>query len=188
MSLTFNCLDSGKSKSTSSSFNNARRPIVVLSTPPVEFKEFVLFADVSNTEMVIFANDEENVQRFITVQGDYIMQSIRAAYDLDNKAPVKRKAKAKIEVKINCPQDLTGRKLIDVLPNFALEFLLPMYQQTLTGHYLQTVLMWLEDTILMRTFPIFDAQKNVVGGCAVSCPYNTKFNGDISRYIIKVPA
>jgi len=82
------------------------------------------------------------------------------------------------------PEDLCGKKAIDVLPDYLKKFLLPLYRQTLQGNYLQLTILWLGNTQLLRTFPLTNHKKQVIGGMAVTSPYNTDFAGDISRFTL----
>lgn len=82
------------------------------------------------------------------------------------------------------PEDLCGKKLNDVLPDYLKKFLLPLYRQTLQGNYLQLTILWLGNTQLLRTFPLTNHKKQVIGGMAVTSPYNTDFAGDISRFTL----
>jgi len=82
------------------------------------------------------------------------------------------------------PEDLCGKKLNDVLPDYLKKFLMPLYRQTLQGNYLQLTILWLGNTQLLRTFPLTNHKKQVIGGMAVTSPYNTDFAGDISRFTL----
>jgi len=153
-------------------YTDSVKQIVILSTPQVEFPDLVVYEDIKNTDIAVFSTDEEGVIRFSSIQGMNMFRSVQEAQETRGDA----------HLNIKCPDDVAGHKLEDVLPDYMIRFLMPIYQQTLQGNYLQLTTMWLNATHLFRTFPIFNHRKQVIAGMAITCPFNNDFNGDINRF------
>lgn len=63
--------------------------------------------------------------------------------------------------------ELLYQKLNDVLPDGLFNFYDNIFKQTMDGKCFQLVILYLSDTYLCRTFPIFDYNEKVVGGISV---------------------
>jgi hypothetical protein len=147
------------------------KQIVILSTPQIDVTEMVVFEDLANTEITMFTRDEQGAIRYIAVHG------------LDSFQHTSTNNASTIEIK--SPDDIIGKTINEVLPEYMLRFLTPIYEQTLQGNFLQLTTMWRGGTHLLRTFPIFDHKKRVIGGQVIMSPFNNDFNGDINRFTLK---
>lgn len=83
---------------------------------------------------------------------------------------------------IASPEDVAGRTLKDVLPEFMLKFLLPICKETLNGKFLQLTIMWGGFTQLVRTYPIPDYKRRIVAGMLTMSPFVSAFNVDVNRF------
>jgi hypothetical protein len=140
------------------------KQIVILSTPQIDVTEMVVFEDLENTEITMFTRDDKGIIRYIAVHGIASFQH---------------------NEEIKSPNDIIGKTIHEVLPEYMLRFLTPIYEQTLQGNFLQLTTMWRGSTHLLRTFPIFDHKKRVIGGQVIMSPFNNDFNGDINRFTLK---
>jgi len=210
MSLTVNCFENLSIKSlmcacckpkdpdTTVKLANANNQIVILATPSIEFPELAVYEDLPITDIIVFSNDEMGHTRFTSVQGQSLLRGIlcaTSAPELDGKmvskvkvGEVKKQSVLPeykyINIKPKHLNDIIGRKLEDVLPDYLSRFLLPIFRQTLQGNYIQIVCLWLGTTLLLRTLPILNFKRAVVGGICILTPYNTDFNGDVNRFAI----
>lgn len=199
-------------------FPNMVQQIVPLATPPIDFKDLIVYEDLSTTDIIVFSNNENNETLFTSVSGTTLIKAIHAAASpkTENKMsetagsplsetrprnPSKSGDSPRLEARKVPPDDqqtdmrsdfyrstsddLVGKKLVDVLPEYLKRFLLPIYQQTLQGNYLQLTILWLGNTQLLRTFPLFNHKKTVIGGVAVTSLYNTNFNSDVERFTLR---
>lgn len=95
---------------------------------------------------------------------------------------VSRPAEHKSHPSIAAPEDVAGRALKDVLPEYMLRFLLPICKQTLQGNFLQLTVMWRGMTQLVRTYPVPDHKRRIVAGMLTISPFVTAFNADVNRF------
>lgn len=146
-------------------YTDAAKQIVILSTPAIDFPDLVMFDDIEQTDVIVFVRDDEDFIRFTSVQGTQLHSILEAN-----------------EIKIE--GSIVNKRIEDVVPKHILNFLKPIYEQTLQGNHLQLTTMWLNQTQLVRTFPIVNHKKIVIGGMAITSPFNTAFNGDINRFAL----
>lgn len=83
---------------------------------------------------------------------------------------------------IALPEDVAGRTLKDILPEYMLRFLLPICKQTLQGNFLQLTIMWGGLTQLVRTYPIPDPKRRIIAGMLTISPFVNAFNVDVNRF------
>jgi hypothetical protein len=155
-------------------YTDSVKQIVILSTPQVEFPDLLVYEDIKNTDIAVFSSDDDGAIRFSSVQGMNMFRSVQEAQEDQEHSEIKN------------PEDVAGQRMEDVLPDYMIRFLMPIYQQTLQGNYLQLTTMWMNATHLFRTFPIFNHRKQVIAGMAITSPFNNDFNGDINRFSLNV--
>ena len=203
-------------KEDEGTFENKIQQIVVLATPQIDFPELIVYEDLKLSDIVIFSNNDDNETLFTSVSGTTLLKAIQAAAPPPTNAdrianedgeevknstsPKTSTPRGRLRAGSNNnttpsndvwvpthPDDLCGKKAADVLPEYLKKFFLPLYRQTLQGNYLQLTILWLGNTQLLRTFPLMNHKKQVIGGMAVTSPYNTDFAGDISRFTLNAP-
>lgn len=162
--------------------------IVVLSTPPIEIRDFLVFEEVTMSDLFVFGIDELNEIRFASVQGPHLLRAI-LHQPVSPRSPQgpRTETKEKKEVPPALPrktEELAGKTLKEVLPPRVVRFLLPIFQDTIRGSFVQITVLWLGDTLLLRTFPIRSHTGSVIGGTAVMCPYDPEFSQDIHRFTL----
>lgn len=161
-SLTCGDCCASKRKGDKLMYTDALKQIVVLSTPHMEFKDLVVHTDLEQTDIVMFSLDDASNVRFVSTHGLNMFKG---------------------ELLVDAAQ-VPGKTLEEVLPSYMTKFLLTIYRQTLLGIHLQLVLMWRGTIYLMRTFPMIDARKMVIGGTMVSTPFSNELTGDINRFSV----
>lgn len=187
-------------------YTDRNEQIVILSTPHIELPELVLYDDIQNTDVAVFTLDSSNEVRFTALQGRNIFQSIDLQPQPKPKTPLAATASAASEVSdealmngrgatalvaehkshpsISNPEDVAGRSLKDILPEYMLKFLLPICKQTLQGNFLQLTIMWGGLTQLVRTYPVPDPKRRIVGGLLTISPFVSAFNVDVNRFSV----
>ena len=166
--------------------------IVILSTPQVEFPDLVVYEDLPTTDLITVTADDAHELRFVTVQGMTLLKGI-TSYVPGNPEP--HSPGKKVEMKILPPPKpsvevkevagLLGETLTDVMPDYMVKFFSPMFRRTLLGSYLQLTILWMGHTQLLRTFPVANHKKQIISALLVISPYNTDFNGDLTRYALE---
>ncbi len=210
MSLTVNCFENlsvqklvcrccksqkaGSDVPTSAGATQEKsQQIVILSTPQVEFPDLVVYEDLSATDFITVTADDAQELRFVNVQGNTILKGITSyvpgypePHSPGKKVEMKILPPAKPLVEAKVVADLLGETLTDVMPDYMVKFFLPMFRRTLMqGLYLQLTTLWMGQTQLLRTFPIYNHKKQIISAMLVISPYNTDFNGDLTRYALE---
>jgi len=163
--------ENDKKKEEEVLYTDASKQIVILSTPQIDFPNFLVLESVKETDIVTFCLDSEGEIRFVSMHGMKLFRTLGVDDDDDKKRS-----------SIEGPEDVSGQKITDLLPDYMLKFLMPIYRQTLQGNLLQLTTMWLGTTQLLRTFPIFNHRRQVIAGIAITSPFVNEFNGDINRF------
>lgn len=188
-------------------YTDRNEQIVILSTPHIEVPDLVIYDDIQNTDVAIFTLDANSDVRFTSLQGRNIFQSIDlqppppppptgrlVSHSEDGPAgphsargpastaaaPLEHKSHPSIAL----PEDVAGRTLKDILPEYMLRFLLPICKQTLQGNFLQLTIMWGGLTQLVRTYPIPDPKRRIIAGMLTISPFVNAFNVDVNRFSV----
>ena len=135
------------------------KQVIILDAPKIDFKDFVIHSELDSTEIITFSNDENGNIRFVTSNGHGMIESEKT-----------------IE------ESIIGKKLEDVLPDYLMKFISPIYRQTLRGEQLQMILMWKGVVYLLRTYPIIDYKRNVISGTSVKTLFANDTVNDINRF------
>lgn len=168
--------------------------IVIVATPHISFPELVVYEDLPTTDILMVSSDDEHTLRFVLAQGETFCQGIKSyapalppALDKDKKAAAELRVmpSPRPPIEIKTTADLVGEQLTDVMPEYMLKFFVPMFRQTLQGLHLQLTILWMGQTQLLRTFPVTNHLNQAVAAMMVISPYNTDFNGDVTRFTLE---
>lgn len=168
--------------------------IVIISTPATHTDVLADIKDLDHSDIVLFSKLGQHItilggnypqlESLCQAHADIKHHHHRDSHDSpdsnepnDQKdTPPKNKNKDK--------SILLGQTLKDKLPPPVADFLLPIYEQTLKGDYIQVTLWWLQETHLLRTFPILGPDDQIMGGLAVSMPYRANISENISAMVM----
>ena len=140
--------------------------ISIFEAPDVEIKQLLLPKDLPATDIHTFMLDSDNDLIFTTIQNHTLFQN----------------------TEIKSVDELIGKKIKLVVPDYLNRFLQPIYHQTIQGNFLKLcILGGLVPIRIIRTFPIFDYNKiNVLGGMAIIAPLSMELSGDINKFALNL--
>ncbi len=156
--------------------------IVVFSTTNLDFNELMSFKDIHLTDTYMFSADNDGTLRFVSMNGPnhYFIQQPNV--DLVPKSP-----QSSVRENINI-YDYIGKPLQSILPEFIINFLVPIFIHTLQGRYMQVAIWWIEKAYIIRTFPFYDSKKNIIAGTMIMSPYRNNIEDNINKFVVKEPS
>jgi hypothetical protein len=146
-------------------YENENKQIIILNTPQLQLNYIVKFKDLHESDISIFTYDEEKNIRYIN-SNNFLYNFLNE--DMQSLNP-----------------NLVNVPIQNILPEYILNFLQPIYEQTLKGQFLQLSILWMTKTYIIRTFPVFNNNKNVLAGIIVMTPWNININETVNCYQIK---
>lgn len=179
MSFTLNCCEGFKIKNLfcfcdkdddNLMYADSNNELYVINSPNIKIPDFINYEFLDEHDIYMFSHDKDGFMRFCVAQGPNSAFTIE---DVKEENP--RKSIRKV--------DATGLKIEEVLPNNMRNLLIPIYEQTLTGHHMQLTTMWRGSSKVLRTFPIKDHRKKVVAGFSIFSPVHSH-NIQVNKFIL----
>lgn len=147
-------------------YKDTANSIAIMPTSSeIKVDEYVIFDDIKSVDFATVVSDPQGVLRYADIQGVYAFRHDKLT-----------------------EEKLRGQVLNEVLPVYICHFLIPLYQQTLSGAFCTIPLMWKGEMLLLRTYPIIDHTKRVLAAKSIISPFNPAYNSDVDKFIVKMTA
>lgn len=160
-------------------YTNEEKNITVLSVKKRYLKEFIDFDDILETDFYTFARDKTGDIRYVTAQGDNVIQSRARRGSDDGEGTTSDRSWSPGQ-----SDELQGQVMNAVLSEYMFDFLHPIFEMVLAGVHHQLVVMWRSHTYLLRTYPIKDHKGKVTAGTIVWHPFRSAFNVDTGDHVL----
>lgn len=161
------CCDPAKRSPTKNGqleYNSPHHQITIQTCPNIQFGGLVVFEHLQETDTYTVAYDAECTIRFVDYAGTHT-QTLSETKE----------------------KDLRGQAVKDILPAYAQDFLVPIYEQTLSGEALKLQLNWAGTAFLLQTFPLKRRKhdKITIAAQVMMAPFRSEYYGDMKEFILQ---